>query len=91
MHVITKLFPFFFLHSYYIEPIKLINERIVRKKPLRPPKRVTEDVIKRLHEATEWAQASIAAAQERQKRYTNRNRNPAFIYKPGVGLRYLDV
>jgi hypothetical protein len=87
---ITGSFPFFFLHSYYMEPIKLINERAIRKRPLRPPERVAKDAIKRLHEATKWAQASMAAAQERQERYTNRNRDPAFIYKPG-DMVWLDL
>jgi hypothetical protein len=58
---ITGLSPFFFLHGYHMKPIKLINECAIRKKPLKPPKRVAKDAIKRLHEATEWAQASIAA------------------------------
>jgi hypothetical protein len=77
------LFPFFFLHDYHMEPIKLVNNRVIRDRPLRPPEKVAEDAIKRLHKATKWAQAFMAAAQERQKRYTNRNRNPAPIYKPG--------
>jgi hypothetical protein len=80
---ITGLFPFFFLHGYHMEPIILINERATRERPLRPPEKVAKDAIKRLHEAIKWAQASIAATQERQKRYINRNKNSAFIYKSG--------
>jgi hypothetical protein len=79
----TGLSPFFFLHDYYIKPIKLINNRVIRNRLLRPSEKVAEDAIKRLHEVTEWAQASMAAAQERQERYINRNRDPAFVYKPG--------
>jgi hypothetical protein len=86
----TGLSPFFFLYGYYMKPIKLINERAIRKKPLRPSEKIVENAIKRLHEATEWAQASIAAAQERQERYTNRNRDPALIYKPG-DIIWLDL
>jgi hypothetical protein len=71
------------LHGYYIKLIKLINERAIWEKPLRPFKKVAKDAIKRLHKAIKWAQASSIAAQERQKRYINRNKNPAFIYKPG--------
>jgi hypothetical protein len=85
-----RLFPFFFLHDYYMEPIRLINNRVIRNKFLRPSKKVAENAIKRLHKATKWAQASIAAAQKRQKRYTNRNRNPAFIYKLG-DIIWLDL
>jgi hypothetical protein len=50
---IIRLFPFFFLHGYHIESIKLINERAIRKKPLRPPEKVAKDAIKRLHKAIE--------------------------------------
>jgi hypothetical protein len=79
----TKLSSFFFLHNYHMEPIKLINNRVICNKFLRSPKTVAKNAIKRLHETTKWAQASMAAAQERQKRYTNRNKNPAPVYKPG--------
>jgi hypothetical protein len=58
----TKLFPFFFLHGYYMELIKLINNRVIYNRSLRPPEKIAEDAIKRLHEAIEWAQASMAAA-----------------------------
>jgi hypothetical protein len=58
----TKLSSFFFLHGYYMELIKLINDRIIRNKPLRPPEKIAKNAIKRLHEATKWAQASMAAA-----------------------------
>jgi hypothetical protein len=68
----------------------LINERAIREKPLRPSERIAEDAIKRLHETIEWAQASMAAAQKRQKRYTNRNKNLAPIYTPG-DMVWLDL
>jgi hypothetical protein len=71
------------LHDYHIKLIKLINNRIIRNKFLRPPEKITKNAIKQLHKTTKWAQASITTAQERQKRYTNRNRDSAPVYKPG--------
>jgi hypothetical protein len=74
-----------------MEPIKLINDRVIYNRFLRLPEKVAEDAIKRLYEATEWAQASMAAAQEQQKRYINRNRDPAFIYDGRRGPRKRSV
>jgi hypothetical protein len=69
-----------------MESIKLANNRVIRDRPLRPSEKIAENAINRLYEATKWAQASMVAAQERQERYTNRNRDPALIYKPGDAL-----
>jgi hypothetical protein len=87
---ITGLFPFFFLHNYYIKLIKLINERAIREKPLRPPEKVVKNAIKRLHKVIKWAQAFIIATQKRQERYINCNKDPAFIYKLG-DMVWLDL
>jgi hypothetical protein len=51
----TGLFPIFFLHDYHMELIKLVNNRVIRDKSLRPPEKIAENAIKRLHKATEWA------------------------------------
>jgi hypothetical protein len=51
----TGLFPFFFLHNYYMELIKLINNRVICNKFLRSSEKIAEDAIKRLHKATKWA------------------------------------
>jgi hypothetical protein len=47
------LFSFFILHDYYMEPIKLINNRVIRNRSLRPLEKIAKDAIKRLHEITE--------------------------------------
>jgi hypothetical protein len=44
---------FFSSYNYYIKPIKSVNERITRDKPLQPLKKVAKDAIERLTEATE--------------------------------------
>jgi hypothetical protein len=86
----TGLSPFFFLHGYHMKPVKLANKRIIRNRSLRLSEKVAKDAIKRLHEATKWAQASMAAAQERQKQYANRNKNPASSFKSG-DMVWLDL
>jgi hypothetical protein len=48
----TGLSPFFFLHDYHMKPIKLVDNRVIRDKPLQPPKKITENAIKRLHKTT---------------------------------------
>jgi hypothetical protein len=48
----TRLSPFFFLHDYYIKPIKLANKRIVRNRSLGLYEKIAKNAIKRLHETT---------------------------------------
>jgi hypothetical protein len=38
-----------------MEPIKLINNRIIRDKSLRSSEKIAENAIKRLHEIIKWA------------------------------------
>ena len=72
--------PFFFTHGYHIDPISLDET------PAAPPssgRGLAEAFVARMQEATEWAQAAMAAAQDRQEVSANRSRQPAPRYKPG--------
>lgn len=86
----TGLSPFFYTHGYHIDPIDI-------KEPLRAdnksPIAMAESMVKRLREATEWAQAAMASAQEEQEKQANAKRQPADQFKPGdkVWLRLQNV
>ena len=54
-----------------MDPIPLVNE------PERDgPRAEGENFVSRLREATEWAQAAMAAAQEEQEKQANKSRKP---------------
>jgi hypothetical protein len=76
----TGLAPFFVTHGYHVEPVCLVVD-----KPLAGSsnKAAAEAYVARLEEATDWAQAAIAAAQDRQQRSANRSRRAAPVYKEG--------
>ncbi len=76
----TGLSPFFFTHGYHVSPIPEVTAPEGRKGS---PKEVGEAFISRLHEATDWAQAAIAIAQDRQQEYANKSKTPAPVYREG--------
>jgi transposase InsO family protein len=78
----TGLSPFFFMHGYHNEPIRLVADRMTEGKQ-KEGETLAEDFIRRLQDATEWAQAAIAMAQEKQERFANKSRTAAPRYKPG--------
>ncbi|KAJ6436802.1 retrovirus polyprotein [Purpureocillium lavendulum] len=86
----TGLSPFFFTHGYHLEPVQV-------KEVLRPdgksPVAKAEGIVRRFQEATEWAQAAMASAQERQEDNANTRRQPSDQYKPGdkVWLRLRNI
>jgi hypothetical protein len=75
------MFSFFFLHGYHLKPIKLVDN-IVNESKLKKEEILAKEAIKRLNKATTWAQASMAAAQEKQEYYANQGRSPAPSYAP---------
>ena len=77
----TGLSPFFYMHGYHNEPIQIVENR--RAEYMTEGKAAAEDFIQRLQDATEFAQAAIAMAQEIQQAQANRNRTAAPRYKPG--------
>lgn len=78
----TGLSPFFFMHGYHNEPIRLVADRMIEGKQ-KEGETLAEDFVRRLQDATEWAQAAIATAQEKQERFANKSRSAAPRYKPG--------
>ncbi|KJZ68122.1 hypothetical protein HIM_12487 [Hirsutella minnesotensis 3608] len=86
----TGLSPFFITHGYHIDPIQ-VKEKL--RTDGKSPVARAEHIVQRLREATEWAQAAIASAQEQQEKNANTRRQPADQFKPGdkVWLRLRNV
>ncbi|KJZ68644.1 hypothetical protein HIM_11963 [Hirsutella minnesotensis 3608] len=86
----TGLSPFFVTHDYYVEPIQ-VKEKL--RTDGKSPVARAECIVQRLREATEWAQAAIASAQEQQEKNANTRRQPSDQFKPGdkVWLRLRNV
>ncbi|KJZ68437.1 hypothetical protein HIM_12173 [Hirsutella minnesotensis 3608] len=86
----TGLSPFFVTHGYHVDPIQ-VKEKL--RTDGKSPVARAECIVQRLQEATEWAQAAIASAQEQQEKNANTRRQPADQFKPGdkVWLRLRNV
>jgi hypothetical protein len=76
------MLPFFFTHGYYVDPISIEegNTPILNRTS---PRRAGEAFVKRLREATNWAQAAIATAQDKQQEYANQSCQAAPVYRVG--------
>ncbi|OAQ59084.1 retrovirus polyprotein [Purpureocillium lilacinum] len=86
----TGLSPFFFTHGYHFEPVQ-VKEAL--RSDGKSPVAKAEGIVRRFQEATEWAQAAMASAQERQEENANARRQPSDQYKPGdkVWLRLRNI
>ncbi|THC88327.1 hypothetical protein EYZ11_012225 [Aspergillus tanneri] len=78
----TGLSPFFFTHGYHIDPVALQDAKEIDGE-LQVPEQAGEAFVKRLEEATNWAQAALAVAQDQQQEQANRNRQAAPVYRTG--------
>jgi hypothetical protein len=79
----TGLSPFFVTHGYNIDLLSLTREEENLRTTKKSPIARGEAFIARLKEATEFAQAAMAAAQERQEEYANRARRAAEQFRVG--------
>jgi hypothetical protein len=77
----TSVSPFFMSHGYHVEPVVLDEE--LRTTEPRTPTEKGEAIVRKLAEVTEWAQASMATAQQTQEDQANRTRQQAPRFKKG--------
>ena len=81
----TGISSFFMTHGYNIDPIQIdeaLGERDGRARNMSPIAR-GEQVVKKLKDARDWAEAAIAVAQQTQEQHANRYRQPAIQFKVG--------
>jgi RNase H-like domain found in reverse transcriptase/Reverse transcriptase (RNA-dependent DNA polymerase)/Integrase zinc binding domain/Chromo (CHRromatin Organisation MOdifier) domain len=76
----TGVSPFFLTHGWHMEPLDLYVERAntaVRQSPIAQ----AETILRKLHDAREWAQSAMATAQQVMEEVTNRHRQQAPSFK----------
>jgi hypothetical protein len=82
----TGIGPFFARHGYHVDLLSTVADK-EGEEPLRTQGRSPvargEAFVARLKEATEFAQATMASAQEQQEEYANRARQAAEQFRVG--------
>lgn len=80
----TGVSPFFMMHGYNVDPIQIDEELEVRNRNARStPVARGEQVVEKLINARNWAEAAIAVAQQTQEQHANRHRQPAAQFQVG--------
>ena len=77
----TGVSPFFLCHGYDMEMVQL--SATISPRPTTSPISAGEAIAKKFVDTHAWAQASLAAAKERQEQQTNKHRDAAPSYHPG--------
>jgi hypothetical protein len=79
----TGVSPFFLTHGYNFEMLQLEDPLLQYADDTNSPVQKAHNIVRKLHEATEWAQTSMAVAQQVQEEQANRKRQAAISYKVG--------
>ncbi|KAL1952475.1 hypothetical protein VTO42DRAFT_5283 [Malbranchea cinnamomea] len=81
----TGLSPFLLTHGWEVNALELFGDSsgTIIAPGRNSPVAQGERIVNRLRQVLEWAQASMAAAQEDYERHANAHRTPAPAYKPG--------
>ncbi|KAL1952554.1 hypothetical protein VTO42DRAFT_4819 [Malbranchea cinnamomea] len=81
----TGLSPFLLTYGWEVNVLELFGDSSsnVAAPGQNSPEAQEECIVNRLRQALEWAQASMAAAQEDYECHANAHRTPAPVYKPG--------
>jgi hypothetical protein len=78
----TGVSPFFLTHGYNMDVVQLEGELqsyVVTESPTQK----ADNLVRRLRDASQWAQAAMATAQQVQEEQANRSRDQAMSYKIG--------
>jgi hypothetical protein len=78
----TGVSPFFLSHGYHVEPVRIEETPRTPAIP-RNPREQGEAIVRKLADATQWAQSAMAIAQQRQEDTANRTRDQAPRFKVG--------
>lgn len=78
----TGVSPFFLTHGYHVEPLQLEEAPRNIQEP-RGPIQQADLIVRQLREAREWAQTSMAVAQQEQEEAANRTRQQAPQFRVG--------
>lgn len=82
----TGFSPFFLTHGYNVDPVETREEVITTTNPKTPVQKA-ENMVSKLRDAQQMAEAAIVSAQQNQEAAANRGRAPAPEYKVGDVVR----
>lgn len=88
----TGVSPFFLEHGWHVEPLDLQLDPIIRTTPQSPIQKA-DAIVRKLKEARDWAEASMANAQQVQEEVANRKRQqaPSFQVNDKVWLNLKNI
>ncbi|KAJ3499591.1 hypothetical protein NLG97_g226 [Lecanicillium saksenae] len=76
----TKVNPFFLVHGYHVEPVTFTDDEPTST-ATQSPIQQADTIMRKLKQATEWAQAAMAVAQQAQEEIANQTRQQAPAFK----------
>jgi hypothetical protein len=76
----TGVSPFFLMHGYHVEPVQIGPAPCTNNRRISPVQK-GELIVRKLAQAREWAQASMAVAQQSQEEIANRSRQQSTQFK----------
>lgn len=76
----TNCSPFFLSHGYNMEALSLQD---IHPTEVLSPQDIGTNILSKIRQTTEWAQHSIAVAQQSMERHANKRRQPAQQYHVG--------
>ena len=80
----TGVSPFFLSHGYHLSPFSPTEDQeTLAEEPARSQIQKGEAIVRTMKEALDWAQASMAYAQQNMEKQANRRRDPAPSYCVG--------
>ena len=68
--VSTKVSLFFLFHEYHMKPLQLL-EKLKLVRSAKSPVQKADQIVQKMKKATEWAQMTMAVAQQVQKETVN--------------------
>ncbi len=82
-HSAIKMSPFFLNHGYNVTPIALAETTETAEPALHEKEQAANALVSKMQEAVEYAQAALAAAQDRYEESANARRKPAERFEVG--------
>ena len=76
----TRVSPFFLSHGYHMKPLQLLEEL----KPVwsaKSPVQKADQIVRKMKEATEWAQMTMTVTQQVQEETANQKRQQSYNFK----------
>jgi len=71
---------FFLSHEYHMKPLQLL-EKLKPVQSAKSPVQKADQIIRKMKEATEWAQMTMAVTQQVQKETVNQKRQQSYNFK----------